>query len=113
MVHVMHIHETISNANTTTRRSWERQFIFVGWHDGWYVLHFRAEDHPALEIHALRKRVLEWLIEQTITPGTRFASLHHRQEVRLEDTGNPSSCLPGRVTIKLQGETGPPPQTPE
>ena len=45
------------------------RFTFLGWQDGWYVLRLRTERHALLDIHAFRNRVLEWLIEQTITPN--------------------------------------------
>jgi hypothetical protein len=55
--------------DTTAQRPWQQQFTFVGWHGGWYVLLLRAEGHAPLEVQAFRKRVLEWLIEQSITPN--------------------------------------------
>ena len=73
MVHVMHIQEILGNADTPSRQAWERQFTFVGWQRGWYVLLLRASPTP--EVQAFRERVLERLIEQQIasdlTDGNR------------------------------------------
>jgi hypothetical protein len=64
----MDTHEIMANADTTAQRAWERQFTFVGWQGGWYVLLHRAQG-PGTKVEAFRKRVLEWLIEQQITPN--------------------------------------------
>jgi RyR domain len=44
------------------------RFSFLGWQTGWYVL--RLPDRLApLELHAYQNQILEWLIEQDITPN--------------------------------------------
>lgn len=46
------------------------RFTFIGWQDGWYQLRLPATRLPALDLHAFRNDVVEWLIEQEITLNT-------------------------------------------
>jgi hypothetical protein len=49
--------------------STELRFNFIGWQDGWYVLQLLTRGRPALTVHALQNQVLDWLIDQGITPN--------------------------------------------
>ena len=44
-------------------------FQFRGWDEGWYVLRANTANHSPRTVHAFSNAVLEWLIEQTITPN--------------------------------------------
>ena len=44
------------------------RFSFLGWQTGWYVLRL-PNRLPPLDWHAYRNEILEWLIEQDITPN--------------------------------------------
>jgi hypothetical protein len=58
-----------------TRRSRERRepgfiFQFLGWQNGWYTLRANlGRPHSAQAAHRFENEVLDWLIEQEITPG--------------------------------------------
>jgi len=52
-----------------TRRDPRFRFSFVGWRDGWYVLRLPTSNRPPLEVHAFENAVLDWLIDQDITPN--------------------------------------------
>lgn len=59
-----------------TRRSRGRSrepgfsFQFLGWQRGWYTLRANiGRPHSALSAHRFENEVLDWLIEQEITPG--------------------------------------------
>ena len=56
-------------AQRSTLRRAAPVFQFRGWEDGWYVLRANTARHPLRAVHAFENAVLEWLIEQTITPN--------------------------------------------
>src|SRR5882672_943121 len=45
------------------------RFSFRGWQTGWYVVLRLPDRLPALDWNAYRNEILEWLIEQDITPN--------------------------------------------
>jgi len=45
------------------------RFSFLGWQAGWYVLRLPTERLAALEFHSYSNEILEWLIDQEITPN--------------------------------------------
>lgn len=51
------------------RRPRPFEFEFIGWADGWYVLRAATAGQRGLDAHAFENEVLEWLIDQDITPN--------------------------------------------
>jgi hypothetical protein len=43
---------------------------FLGWQNGWYTLRMITRGHDPQAVHAFTNTVLEWLIEQDITPNS-------------------------------------------
>lgn len=58
-------------AQRPNRRETRLRFYFVGWQDGWYSLRLPTRRLAPLVAHAYQNDILEWLIDQDITPNVQ------------------------------------------